>query len=99
MFIAISIALPDSPTTFQTITFPECRDKMLEDCLVILSHEMAELQMTADIEIHEKRSADCDKTVFKDICEDGHNKVVIVTDLTASLVKGRLGDGQVSYPL
>ena len=50
---------------------------------------MAELQMTAGIVIHEKRNAD----------QGGYNKVVIVTDLTASLVKGRLSDGQVSYPL
>lgn len=71
-----------------TITFPECRDKLLEDCLEILSNEMAELQMTADIVIHEKRNAD----------QSGYNKVVIVSDLTASLVKGRLADGQVSYP-
>ena len=50
--------------------------------------EFAQLQKTPDYVIHEKRNPS----------QEGYNKVVIVTDLTASFVKGRLNDGIVSYP-
>ena len=44
--------------------------------------------MDCDIIIHEKRTID----------QPGYNKVVIVTNLAATLVKGRNNDGIVSYP-
>lgn len=44
--------------------------------------------MEADIITHSKRNID----------QDGYNKVVIVTDLSATYVKGRLNDGVVDYP-
>ncbi|KAL7461791.1 hypothetical protein ACHAXS_002197 [Conticribra weissflogii] len=71
-----------------TITFPECQEKFLEDCLQIISAQLAELEMECDIIIHEKRTID----------QENYNKVVIVTDLTAELVKGKNNDGKVSYP-
>jgi hypothetical protein len=71
-----------------TIMFPECRELFLEDCLQLISNELAALQMSAEVIIHEKRSAD----------QPGYNKVVIVTDLSAEVVKGRNNDGIVSYP-
>mmetsp|Transcript_2123 Transcript_2123/g.4061 ORF Transcript_2123/g.4061 Transcript_2123/m.4061 type:complete len:183 (+) Transcript_2123:488-1036(+) len=71
-----------------TITFPECQRKYLEDCLQIISAQLAELEMECDIIINEKRTID----------QESYNKVVIVTDLTAELVKGKNNDGKVSYP-
>lgn len=44
--------------------------------------------MSCEVIIHEKRSPN----------QDGYNKVVIVTDLTAQNVVGRDNDGIVSYP-
>lgn len=44
--------------------------------------------MSCEVVIHEKRTPD----------QAGYNKVVIVTDLTASAVVGRDNDGIVSYP-
>jgi hypothetical protein len=48
----------------------------------------AALEMSCEVVIREKRSPD----------QPGYNKVVIVTDLTASNVLGRNNDGKVSYP-
>lgn len=42
----------------KTITFPECQQKYLEDCLQIISAQLAELEMECDIIIHEKRTID-----------------------------------------
>ena len=50
--------------------------------------EFAELEKKPDYVIHEKRNPS----------QEGYNKVVIVTDLTASFVKGRMNDDIVSYP-
>jgi hypothetical protein len=72
----------------QTIKFPECLELHLEDCLQLISSELAQLQISAEVVIHEKRTAD----------QAGYNKVVIITDLTAEHVKGRDGNGIVSYP-
>lgn len=71
-----------------TITFPECKEKFLEECLQILSQQLVELQVSADFIVHEKRNAN----------QVGYNKVVIVTDLAATSVKGKLNDGMVEYP-
>ncbi|KAL7547604.1 hypothetical protein ACHAWF_010886 [Thalassiosira exigua] len=71
-----------------TIRFPECNGKYLDDCLQILNEELAALQMDCDIVVHEKRNRD----------QEGYNKVVIVTDLTATHVRGRFNDGVVHYP-
>ena len=49
---------------------------------------MLELQLSAEIVLHEKRNSD----------QDGYNKVVIVTNLAATQVKGRGNDGIVNYP-
>ena len=49
---------------------------------------MADLELDCEIVIHEKRS----------IAQEGYNKVVIVTNLQADMVKGRNNDGIVSYP-
>jgi len=70
-----------------TITFPECVEKFLEDCLVILNQELVALQLDAEIVTHEKRNID----------QEGYNKVVIVTDLTGERVVGR-GEGYAWYP-
>lgn len=71
-----------------TISFPECRELFLEDCLQLISSELAALEMSCEVVIREKRSPD----------QPGYNKVVIVTDLTASAVAGRNNDGIVTYP-
>lgn len=44
--------------------------------------------MSCEVIIREKRT----------LSQPGYNKVVIVTDLSATVVKGRNGDGIVSYP-
>jgi len=44
--------------------------------------------MSCEVIIRQKRTHD----------QPGYNKVVIVTDLSATVVKGRNGDGIVSYP-
>ena len=75
-------------TFLQTIVFPECKEKLLEDCLQLISTELAALEMSCEVIIHEKRSPN----------QAGYNKVVIVTDLTAQNVVGRDNDGIVSYP-
>lgn len=71
-----------------TITFPECNERLLEHCLAIISAQMEELQLDAEFVIHRKR----------DPYIEGYNKVVLVTDMTASYVKGRNEDGVVTYP-
>lgn len=50
--------------------------------------EYTQLEKTPAYVIHEKRNPS----------QEGYNKVVIVTDLTASFVKGQKQDGIVSYP-
>jgi hypothetical protein len=56
--------------SLQTITFPECEGHFLADCLEILNQELYQLQLDAEIVVHEKRNID----------QSGYNKVVIVTD-------------------
>ena len=71
-----------------TISFPECRELFLEDCLQLISSELASLEMSCEVIIREKRSPD----------QPGYNKVVIVTNLEGSSVVGRNNDGIVRYP-
>lgn len=71
-----------------TLTFPECEERLLSHCLGILNKQLLELERECEFVIHEKRTVD----------QDGYNKVVIITDMTASFVKGRQGDGIVEYP-
>lgn len=71
------------------ITFPECVEKLLEDCLAIINTDLASLGLsTIEVVVHEKRNAN----------QEGYNKVVIVTNELADRVKGRSGDGIVEYP-
>ncbi|KAL7528147.1 hypothetical protein ACHAWF_007769 [Thalassiosira exigua] len=72
----------------EAITFPECGEHLLDECLQIISQQLAELQIDATTVVREKRNED----------QEGYYKVVIVTDLTATLVKGKHGDGMVDYP-
>lgn len=71
-----------------TLTFPECKGRFLEDCIDILNQQLLDLHMTADKIVHEKRNED----------QDGYNKVVLVTDMTGTYVKGKRNDGEVEYP-
>ena len=77
-------------TPHQSITFPECKEMFLEDCLAWINHEMIEVLNITDYDqvIHAKRS----------LSDSGYNKAVIITDLTASYVLGKNNDGQVTYP-
>jgi hypothetical protein len=71
------------------VTFPECVEKKFEDCLQIVNSDLQNLGLsTVEITVHEKRN----------INQDGYNKVVIVTNNDADQVKGRSGDGIVTYP-
>jgi hypothetical protein len=72
----------------ETITFPECQEMLLDRCLQILNEELLQLQIEAEFIIHEKRNED----------QAGYNKVVIITDLGCTTVKGKLNDGLVEYP-
>lgn len=73
----------------QTISFPECKELFLEDCLAVISTEMINLGMLNYTEvIHEKRNLN----------QAGYNKVVIITDLSAELVTGKNHDGKVTFP-
>lgn len=72
----------------ETTTFPECLERTLEQCIAILNAQLLELEIDAEMIVHEKRKSS----------GEGYNKVVIVTDMTAELVKGREGNGQVLYP-
>lgn len=71
-----------------TLTFPECKEQLLEFCLQILNRQLIELQMEAEYIVHEKRNEN----------QDGYYKVVLITDLTATNVKGKNNDGIVNYP-
>lgn len=71
-----------------TISFPECREKFLEECIDILHAQLLELDIEAQLITLYKRKED----------DAEYNKVVIVTDLTAATVKGRTNDGMVQYP-
>ena len=71
------------------ITFPECLEQLFQDCLDRINSEIAEIGLsTIEVVVHEKRNSD----------QDGYNKVVIVTNQLADGVKGRVGDGIVTYP-
>lgn len=71
------------------VTFPECVEKLFEDCLAIINAEIAELGLaTIEIVVHEKRN----------VSQEGYNKVVIITNELADRVVGRTGDGLVNYP-
>jgi len=71
------------------ITFPECMEQLLNTCLNIINDEIGELGLaTIEVVVHEKRNAD----------QEGYNKVVIVTNALGDQVKGRAGDGVVTYP-
>lgn len=72
----------------QTTTFPECEEKFLEECLELINNELMELELDAEIVINEKRSLD----------QENYNKVVIITNMSATTVMGRNNDGIVSYP-
>mmetsp|Transcript_15043 Transcript_15043/g.27218 ORF Transcript_15043/g.27218 Transcript_15043/m.27218 type:complete len:324 (-) Transcript_15043:106-1077(-) len=71
-----------------TLTFPECKEQLLEFCIQILNRQLIELQMEAEFIVHAKR----------DQHQDGYYKVVLITDLTATNVKGKNNDGIVNYP-
>mmetsp|Transcript_31900 Transcript_31900/g.67069 ORF Transcript_31900/g.67069 Transcript_31900/m.67069 type:complete len:331 (+) Transcript_31900:123-1115(+) len=71
-----------------TISFPECKERFLEDCLDIIREQVIDLGIDAEFTIHEKRG----------MHQENYNKVVLVTDMTATYVKGRNNDGIVSYP-
>jgi len=70
------------------MTFPECQQHLLSHCLAILNKQLMDLHKDVEFVIHEKRTLD----------QDGYNKVVIITDMSASTVMGRQGDGIVEYP-
>ena len=73
----------------QMVTFPECLEQLFQDCLDRINSEIAEIGLsTIEVVVHEKRNSD----------QDGYNKVVIVTNQLADGVKGRVGDGIVTYP-
>ena len=77
------------PVSLQTISFPECKGAFLERCLEILNDELIDISIEgAEYVIHEKRTQD----------QAGYNKVVIITDMSAQFVSGRLHDGIVEYP-
>jgi len=83
-------ALDISRRIYETmITFPECVEHYLNICLQIINDEIGELGLaTIEVVVHEKRNAD----------QEGYNKVVIVTNALGDQVKGRAGDGVVTYP-
>jgi hypothetical protein len=61
----------------------------LQDCLSLINNQVAALGLaTLEIVVHEKRTYD----------QQGYNKVVIITNELADRVKGRAGDGIVTYP-
>jgi hypothetical protein len=71
------------------VTFPECVEKLFEECLAIINADLGRLGLsTIEVVVHEKRN----------INQDGYNKVVIITNELADKVRGRSGDGIVSYP-
>ena len=71
------------------VTFPECVEQLLEVCLDIINDEIGNLGLsTIEVVVHEKRNQS----------QSGYNKVVIITNELADLVRGRVGDGIVTYP-
>ena len=71
------------------ISFPECLEKLFQNCLDTINSEIAEVGLsTIEVVVHEKRNAN----------QDGYNKVVIVTNELADSVRGRTGNGIVDYP-
>jgi len=71
------------------ITFPECLEQLFEKCVEIINNDLEDLGIsTIEVVVHEKRN----------LSQEGYNKVVIVTNELADRVKGRSGDGIVSYP-
>jgi hypothetical protein len=71
------------------ISFPECVEKLLQDCLNAINSQVAALGLaTLEIIVREKRNLN----------QLGYNKVVIITNELADRVKGRAGDGMVTYP-
>ena len=71
------------------ISFPECVDILLQDCLDTINGQVSALGLaTLEIIVHEKRN----------LSQPGYNKVVIITNELADRVKGRAGDGMVTYP-
>lgn len=74
---------------FKAVTFPECVEKFLQDCLNAINSQVAALGLaTLEIIVREKRNLN----------QPGYNKVVIITNELADRVKGRAGDGYVNYP-
>ena len=74
---------------FKMISFPECIEKLLQECLNAINRQVAALGLaTLEIIVHEKRN----------LSQPGYNKVVIITNDLADRVKGRAGDGMVTYP-
>ncbi|KAL3778670.1 hypothetical protein ACHAW5_000458 [Stephanodiscus triporus] len=71
------------------ITFPECVEMFLQDCLSTINSQVQSLGLaTIETVVHEKRN----------LSQPGYNKVVIITDLSAQRVLGQAGDGIVTYP-
>jgi len=71
------------------ISFPECLEKLFQNCLDTINSEIAEVGLsTIEVVVHEKRNAN----------QEGYNKVVIVTNELADSVRGRTGNGIVDYP-
>ena len=61
----------------------------LSDCLAIINSQITGLGLaTIEINVREKRNEN----------QEGYNKVVIVTNELCDRVKGRAGDGIVTYP-
>lgn len=75
---------------FETyVTFPECVEKLFEECLAIINSDLSSLGLsTIEVVVREKRN----------LSQDGYNKVVIVTNELADRVVGQAGDGIVTYP-
>lgn len=83
----ISEKLPYYST--QMITFPECLGKLFKDCLDEINEQIAAIGLsTIEVVVHEKRNAN----------QEGYNKVVLITNELADRIKGRTGDGIVTYP-
>jgi hypothetical protein len=74
---------------FKAITFPECVEMFLQDCLDTINNQASAVGVaTFEVIVHEKRNID----------QPGYNKVVIITNSMADRVMGRAGDGIVTYP-
>jgi len=71
------------------ISFPECIEMLLQDCLNTINSQVSSLSLAAlEVVVHEKRNLN----------QPGYNKVVIITNELADRVKGRAQDGIVTYP-